>query len=467
MQGMWHEGVDMTEYWQTKRSLACLVLGAGLGTRMRSASPKVLHRVAGRPMIGHVLAAAATLEPARLGVVVGPDMDAVSRAVAPWPTFVQERRDGTADAVKAGRALLDGFRGIVLVLYGDSPLITGETLRGLAAALAEPAGPAMAVLGMRPDDPAQYGRLLLGADGGLEAIVEFADADAQARAIGLCNSGIMAFDAERIFTLVDAIGNHNAKGEYYLTDAVTEARRRGWTCAVVEAPADELIGVNSRAELAAVEAAMQRRLRAQAMAGGVTLTDPGSVFLSADTRLGQDVVIGPSVVIGPGVTIEDEVEIAAFSHIEGTAIRRGARIGPFARLRPGAEIGSHAHIGNFVEVKNATVGENAKANHLTYLGDARVGAGSNIGAGTITCNYDGFLKHLTDIGSDVFIGSNTALVAPVRVGDRANVGAGSVITKDVPDEALAVERSEQRVKPGWARRYRERKAAEKAARSRT
>ncbi len=318
---------------------------------------------------------------------------------------------------------------------------------------------------MRPDDPAQYGRLALNPAGGLEAIVEHADATPDQRAIRLCNGGIMAFDGRRLPGLLDAIGNANAKGEYYLTDVVAVARAAGHGCAVVEGSAEEVLGINSRAELAAAEQIFQRRLRLAAMAAGVTLIDPETVWLSADTRLGRDVVIQPGVFFGPGVTVGDRVEIRAFSHLEGTTIAADAQIGPFARLRPGAVVEASAHVGNFVELKNTTLGEGAKANHLTYLGDAVIGPAANIGAGTITCNYDGFFKHRTSIGAGAFIGSNTALVAPVQVGDGATVGAGSVITRDVAADSLAVERARQFEAPGWARRFRARKAAEKAAKS--
>ncbi|MEE8271595.1 MAG: bifunctional UDP-N-acetylglucosamine diphosphorylase/glucosamine-1-phosphate N-acetyltransferase GlmU [Alphaproteobacteria bacterium] len=445
-----------------ERKLACLVLAAGKGTRMRSEVPKVLHQVAGVPMLAHVLAAVDALRPGLAAVVVGPGMDPVSAVAAPWPTVVQLHQRGTADAVRAARPLLEGFDGDVLVLFGDTPLITAETLRAMVAALRGPGEPAVVVLGMRPDDPGRYGRLVCDADGGLRAIVEFADTTPDQRAIDLCNGGMMAFDGRRLFGLLDRIGDGNAQGEYYLTDAVALARREGRRCAVVEAGAEEVMGVDSRAALARAEAAMQDRLRGQAMEAGATMIDPSTVYLSADTVLGRDVVIQPSVFFGPGVTVEDGVEIRAFSHLEGVAVRAGATVGPFARLRPGAEIGPGARVGNFVEVKNATLGEGAKANHLTYLGDATVGARANIGAGTITCNYDGFFKHRTEIGADAFIGSNAALVAPVRVGARAIVGAGSVITCDVADDALGLERAEQVVKPGLARRYRERRAAEKA-----
>ncbi|NNG04390.1 MAG: bifunctional UDP-N-acetylglucosamine diphosphorylase/glucosamine-1-phosphate N-acetyltransferase GlmU [Inquilinus sp.] len=448
------------------RPVACVVLAAGKGTRLKSRVPKVLHPVAGWPMLRHVLDTLATLGPDRAVVVVGPDMKAVEQAAGPWPSVVQPEQRGTADAVAAAREVLAGFDGDVLVMFGDTPLVTEETLRRMLDARRGGTDPAIVVLGMRPDDPGHYGRLVLDEAGGLETIVEYLDATAEQRAIGLCNGGLMAFDGRRLFELLDRIGDGNAKGEFYLTDAVAVARAAGQACAVVEGSAEEVHGINSRADLAEAERLMQNRLRARAMEGGATLTDPESVFFAADTVIGRDVTIAPSVVFGPGATIEDDVEIRAFCHIEGALVQRGAVVGPFARLRPGTDLGPAARIGNFVEVKNVTLGEGAKANHLTYLGDASVGAGANIGAGTITCNYDGYLKHRTEIGEAAFIGSNVALVAPVRVGDRANVGAGSVVARDVADDALAIGRAEQVEKPGHARRYREKKAAEKAAQAR-
>ncbi len=449
----------------SERELVCLVLAAGKGTRLKSRMPKVLHPIAGQPMIQHVANAVNALAPDRTVIVVGPEMDGVAASVSPWVAAIQKQQRGTADAVRAAADQLAGLTGDVLVVFGDTPLLTAETLRRVVDRRREADDPAVVVLGMRPDDPAQYGRLVLNAAGDLEAIVEFADATPQQQAIGLCNGGIMAFDGRRLPALLDAVGDGNAQAEFYLTDAVAVARANGHRCVVVEGSAVEVHGINSRAELAIAEGYMQDRLRAGAMAGGVTMVDPGSVFLSADTVLGRDVSIAPSVVFGPGVTVEDDVEIRAFCHIEGTVLRSGAIVGPFARLRPGTEIGPGARVGNFVEVKNATLGAGAKANHLSYLGDAGIGAGANIGAGTITCNYDGFLKHRTEIGEGAFIGSNTALAAPVRVGNRANVGAGSVIVRDVADDALAVARGEQVNKPGAAKRYRARKAAEKAKRA--
>ena len=446
----------------THRPLACVILAAGKGTRMKSDLPKVLHRVAGRPMVGHVLAAVKALDPDHVVVVVGPGMDDVAAAVAPYPPAVQHEQRGTADAVRSAFGLLEGFSGDVVVLYGDTPLVTPDTLRAMVAARRQASDPAVVVLGMRPEDPAAYGRLILNARGGLEKIVEYLDANEEERKVTLCNAGLMAFDGARMFDLINRIGNANAKGEYYLTDVVQIARGDGMGCAVVEAAPAEVVGVNSRAELAEVEKLIQRRLRKAAMDNGATLTDPDSVTFSFDTKLGRDVVIGPCVVFAPGVVVGDRVEIKSFSHLEQVRIDAGAQIGPFARLRPGAEIGPDAHIGNFVEIKNSRVEAGAKVNHLTYIGDARVGAKANIGAGTITCNYDGYNKSLTDIGAGAFIGSNSSLVAPVKIGDGAIIGAGSVVTTDVETDALAVARGKQQAYSGWARRFRERKQNEKA-----
>ena len=443
-----------------------VILAAGKGTRMKSDRPKVMHPVAGRTMLNHVLDAAAALGPERVVVVVGPDMPDVTATAAPHPVVVQEHQAGTADAVRTALPALEGFTGTVLVLYGDTPLVTAGTLSRLAGALAGETAPAVAVLGMRPADPTGYGRLILGGDG-LQAIVEHADAGPEQRSVTLCNAGLMALDGARLPALLDGIGNDNAKGEFYLTDAVAVARRQGWACAVAEGDAAEMAGVNSRADLAGVEAVMQDRLRLAAMGAGATLLDPATTWLSWDTRLGRDVTVGQSVAFGPGVTVADGVEILPFCHLEGVSVASGAVIGPFARLRPGASIGPGARIGNFVEVKNAIVEDGAKVNHLSYVGDARIGARANIGAGTITCNYDGFLKHHTDIGKGAFIGSNTALVAPVTVGDGAIVAAGSTVTVDVPADALALARGIQTNRTGLGRKLREAKAAAKAAGNRS
>lgn len=450
---------------------AAIILAAGKGTRMKSALPKVMHQIASRSMIGHVLANLAPLGSQPNVVVVAPGMDQVAAEVAPLPIAIQADQLGTGHAVGCARQALGGstgasFTGTVLVLYGDSPFITTATLANLVARRAAPDNPAVVVLGMRPADPAKYGRLVQNSSGGLERIVEWKDATEAERAINLCNSGVMAIDGQVLWSLIDRVDNKNAKGEYYLTDIVELARHDGRLCAVVEAPEAELMGVNSRAELAMAERLFQDQRRALAMEEGATLIDPSSVFFAADTRLGRDVVVGPNVFFGPGVSVADDVEIRAFSHIEGAKIASGAVIGPFARLRPGAEIGADAHVGNFVEVKNSILGQGAKANHLSYLGDADIGPKSNIGAGTITCNYDGYVKARTQIGAGAFIGSNSALVAPVKVGDGAIVGAGSVITRDVEADAIAVSRAEQVSRAGRARDFRAQRQKMKQDKSR-
>ncbi|MBD0271619.1 MAG: bifunctional UDP-N-acetylglucosamine diphosphorylase/glucosamine-1-phosphate N-acetyltransferase GlmU [Acetobacteraceae bacterium] len=423
---------------------AAIILAAGLGTRMRSSLPKALHSIAGRPMLNHLIAACeATFD--RIVVVVGPGMEALERAAAPHPTVVQAERLGTGHAALQAAPLLEGFAGDAAVLYADNPLITAGTLRRLLARRAE-AG--LALLAMRPADPGRYGRVVRGPSGDVLRVVEWADADAAERGIGLCNAGVVCAPAADLLRWLRALRNDNSKGEYYLTDAVALARADGKRVVAEEAPEAELRGINSRAELAQAEATAQAALRTAALEGGATLTAPETVFLSWDTRLGQDVTVGPNVVFGPGVVVEDGAEIHAFSHLTQCVVRRDAVVGPFARLRPGAEVGPRAHVGNFVEMKAAVLGEGAKANHLSYLGDAVVGAGANIGAGTITCNYDGTAKHRTEIGEGAFIGSDAALVAPVRVGARALVAAGSVVTEDVPDDAMALARGRQVNKPG-------------------
>ncbi|HYM04511.1 MAG TPA: bifunctional UDP-N-acetylglucosamine diphosphorylase/glucosamine-1-phosphate N-acetyltransferase GlmU [Stellaceae bacterium] len=442
---------------------AVLILAAGQGTRMKSALPKVLHRIANRPMIQHVLAAAAPLKPARTIVVVAPGMDAVVQAVAPAETVVQMVARGTGHAVMSARPALADFAGDVLIMAGDAPLVTTETLSALLAERRRAPAAAAVVAGMRPADCSPYGRLVLASDGTLEAIVESHECTPAQSAISLCNAGVWAIDGRHLFPLLDGIDAENSKGEYYLTDIVAVARALGLTCRVVEAPADDAVGVNSRAELAIAERLMQRRLRAAAMAEGVTLIDPDSVFFSADTRIGRDSVVGPFVVFGPGVTIGEGVEIPAFCHMTGATVGDRASVGPFARLRPGAELAENVHIGNFVEVKNSRLAAGVKANHLTYLGDSTVGAGVNIGAGTITCNYDGFEKFRTEIGEGAFIGTNTSLVAPVTIGAGAIIAAGSVVTADVPADAMAIGRGAQVVKAKRAAEWRARRRAEKAA----
>ncbi len=440
----------------SERETAAVILAAGLGIRMKSASPKVLHPLAGRPMIAHLAATLEELQLSRMVVVVGAGMDQVADAVPGATVVRQEPALGTGHAVMAAGAALEGFSGEVLILFGDSPLVRPETLRAMLEACASEPEPAVVVMGFRPADPAQYGRLVVAGDGTLEAIVEARDATPEARAIGLCNAGAMAVDGAALFDLLDGLGRDNAKGEYYLTDIVAAARRRGLSCAVVEGAPEEALGVNSRADLAAAEVVVQARLRRSVMEAGVTLIDPETIYFCHDTRIGRDSVVGPYVFFGPGVTLGEAVTVKPFSHLEGARVDDGAVIGPFARLRPGARIEGRARIGNFVEVKQAVVEAGAKVNHLSYIGDARVGAEANVGAGTITCNYDGFQKSFTDIGAGAFIGSNTALVAPVKVGDGAIVGAGSVISRDVAADALAVTRAKQIERAGWAAKWRRR-----------
>ncbi|SHF94414.1 bifunctional UDP-N-acetylglucosamine pyrophosphorylase / Glucosamine-1-phosphate N-acetyltransferase [Kaistia soli DSM 19436] len=444
----------------TDRSSLAILLAAGEGTRMRSALPKVMHPVAGLPMIGHVLKSASAAGIGRFAVVVGSGAEAVERFVgkaAPSShIFVQTERRGTAHAVLAARDALADPADDVLVLYGDTPLVTPETIARLRAEIA--AGAAVVVLGFRPADPTGYGRLIV-EKGSLVAIREERDASPEERQIGLCNAGLMAFAGAGLLHLLASIGNDNAKREYYLTDAVGVAHAAGLPVVAIEADANEVAGVNTRVELAEVEAIWQTRARRRAMLAGVTLVAPETVFFSHDTLLEPDVTVEPNVVFGPAVTVESGAVIHAFSHLEGARVEAGAAVGPFARLRPGAKLGPQAKVGNFVEVKNAEIGAGAKVSHLTYIGDARVGAEANIGAGTVTCNYDGFDKALTVIGEGAFIGSNSALVAPVNIGDGAYVGSGSVITEDVAPDALALGRGRQVEKPGWAARFRAAKAA--------
>ncbi len=447
------------------RTCLVVLLAAGEGTRMKSAHPKVLHQVAGRSMVGHVIASSREAGADRLAVVVGPGMDALQAevmALAPEATTaVQSDRLGTAHAVLAARAELDRTVDDVLVLYGDTPLVTPQTLSRVRARLA--GGADVVVLGFETPIPTGYGRLLTDQDGCLLAIREEKDASDAERRITLCNSGIMGFRGATMLSLLDAIGNDNAKGEYYLTDAVEIATARGLTVVAETGDENEVLGVNDRAQLSRCEAIYQARARAAAMTAGVTLVAPETVFFSFDTALSRDVIVEPNVVFGPGVTVGEGSRIRAFSHLEGATVAAGAEIGPYARLRPGARVAAGARVGNFVEIKNARVDEGAKVNHLSYIGDAEIGARANIGAGTITCNYDGFGKFRTVIGADAFIGSNSALVAPVSVGSGAFVGSGSVVTDDVPTDALALGRGRQAVKPGWAAEFRTRRTAEKAA----
>jgi bifunctional UDP-N-acetylglucosamine pyrophosphorylase/glucosamine-1-phosphate N-acetyltransferase len=434
------------------RTCLAVVLAAGEGTRMRSARPKVLHEVAGRSLLAHVLGAVKAAGTTAAAVVVGPDGDAVTaeakRVLPGVETFKQKERRGTAHAVLAARAALAKGADDILVIFGDTPLITAETLKRLRGALR--AGASVAVLGFRPADPSGYGRLIT-IGHRLVAIREDKDASADERKIGLCNGGLMALRGEVALDILGRIDDRNAKGEFYLTDAVAIADGMALEAVALETGEDEVRGINTKAQLADAEDVLQWRLRDAAMEAGVTMVAPETVYLCADTTFGRDVTIEPNVVFGPGVTVEDDAVIHAFSHLQGAHVGKGASVGPFARLRPGAKLGAKSRIGNFVEVKAAELGEGAKANHLAYIGDGSVGANANIGAGTIFCNYDGKAKHRTEVGKGAFIGSNSALVAPVKVGDDAYVGSGSVITDDVPAGALALGRGRQVNKPGWAK----------------
>jgi bifunctional UDP-N-acetylglucosamine pyrophosphorylase / glucosamine-1-phosphate N-acetyltransferase len=447
------------------RPFAAIILAAGKGTRMKSDVHKVLHPIAGRAMLDHLIGVLEGLGPARKIVVVGSGRDQVEGLVDArgGEVVVQEQQLGTAHAVLQAQPRLADFDGDILILYGDTPLIEAETMARMLERLHAPDAPAIVVVGFRPDDPAQYGRILARGDGRIEKMVEYKDASETERAIDLCNSGLMAARSADLFPLLARVGNDNAAGEYYLPDVVMLASADGRASAVIEAEPWEMAGVNSRAELALVEAEWQRRRRLRAMADGVTLVAPDTVWFAHDTEIGRDSVIEPNVVFGPGVKAGERVCVRAFSHIEGATIADDAQVGPYARLRPGAEIGEGARVGNFVEVKQARLGKGAKANHLTYLGDAEIGAGANIGAGTITCNYDGFFKYRTVIGEGAFIGSNSALVAPVSIGAGALVGAGSVITRDVGADAVALGRGEQVEKQGQAKAFRDKMQAKKKA----
>jgi bifunctional UDP-N-acetylglucosamine pyrophosphorylase/glucosamine-1-phosphate N-acetyltransferase len=446
----------------TSRTSLTIVLAAGEGTRMRSSLPKVLNPVAGWSLLAHVLGAAPHGDGERLAVVIGPDHQAVgdeAKRVRPdAATYVQAQRLGTAHAVLAAREAIAQGVDDLLIAFGDTPLISAGTFARLREPLRQ--GSALAVLGFRAADPTGYGRLVV-EEGKLVAIREQADASADELKITLCNAGVMAIDGKLALEVLESIGNANAKGEYYLTDAVGIVRDRGLTASVIETSEDEVRGINTKAQLAEAEAVMQTRLRQAAMTAGVTLIAPETVYLAADTSFGRDVVIEPFVVIGPGVSIGDGAVIHSYSHLAEAKIGSRAQVGPYARLRPGTSLGDGAKIGNFVETKAARIDAGAKVNHLTYIGDAHIGASANIGAGTITCNYDGFGKHKTEIGAGAFIGSNSSLVAPVKIGAGAYIGSGSVITKDVPDDALAVERNDQRVREGWAKRFRDAKSREK------
>ncbi len=434
-----------------------IVLAAGEGVRMRSSRPKVLHEIAGRSLLAHALSAVREAGPGDVAVVVGPHRDDVAaevgRAAPEARIFVQAERRGTAHAVLAAREMIERGYDDILVSYADIPLITGATFAAMRQSLADGAG--LVALGFAPADPAGYGRLIE-RDGRLVAIREDKDASAEEKSAPLCNAGPLAFAGAEALSLLEAVTPENAQKEFYLTDVVEIANRRGLSARALTADAREVTGVNDRPQLAEAEAFMQARLRRRVMVDGATLVAPETVFLSWDTVIGRDVLIEPHVVIGPGVVIDDGAVIHAFSHLERARIASGASIGPYARLRPGADVAAKAKVGNFVEIKNARIEEGAKVNHLSYIGDARVGANANIGAGTITCNYDGYSKFKTDIGAGAFIGSNSALVAPVTIGDRAYVGSGSVITKDVDPDALAVARGRQEARAGWAKAFRAR-----------
>jgi bifunctional UDP-N-acetylglucosamine pyrophosphorylase/glucosamine-1-phosphate N-acetyltransferase len=445
--------------------VSLIVLAAGMGTRMNSELPKVLHRLGGVPMLHHALAAGRALDSARVVVVTGHGADAVAKAAEDFDKavacVVQDPQLGTAHAVAQAAPLLADAGGEAVVLYGDTPFVRGETLQAMLDARARHA---VVILGFEARDPGRYGRLVVQGDQ-LLRIVEWKDATEAERAIPLCNSGVVAAEAKTLFHLVAKVGNQNASGEYYLTDIVELARAEGLSVGFVTCPESETLGINTRAQLAEAEAAFQSAKRAEALEIGVTLTAPETVFFALDTFIGRDAFVGPNVIFGPRVTVESGAEILGFCHLEGCHISRGATVGPFARLRPGTELAEDVHVGNFVEIKNAILDEGVKVGHLTYLGDAHVGEFTNIGAGTVTCNYDGVMKHRTEIGRNVFIGSDTMLVAPVTVGDRAMTASGSVITADVPANALAIARARQEVKPGLAVRMMDRLRAIKAAKT--
>ncbi|PIE13860.1 MAG: bifunctional N-acetylglucosamine-1-phosphate uridyltransferase/glucosamine-1-phosphate acetyltransferase [Rhodobacterales bacterium] len=447
-------------------STALILLAAGQGTRMKSDLPKVLHQIAGAPMLVHAMKSGAGLAPEHTVIVAGHGAEAVSAAAQAHDDsariVIQDTQEGTGHAVKCARPALSDFDGDAYVLFGDTPFIKPGTLDRMAAARAS--GHDLVILGFEAANPARYGRLVM--DGTrLERIVEYKDATDAERAITFCNSGLMAAKAETLFSLLEDVSNDNASGEYYLTDIVAIANARGLSVTAVHGDESEMLGINSRAQLAEAEAHFQSQARAEALDTGVTLTAPETVYFAHDTIVGRDATIEPNVVFGPGVTVESGARIRAFSHLEGCHVSRGATVGPYARLRPGAELAENTHVGNFVEIKNATLAQGAKANHLSYIGDASVGEATNIGAGTITCNYDGVMKHQTTIGARAFIGSNTMLIAPVSVGDNAMTATGAVITKDVPDAALAIARADQINKPGMARKLFEMLKAKKAKRN--
>lgn len=446
----------------SQRRIAAIVLAAGHGTRMKSEKPKVLHQLAGQPMVSHILGTLGDAGVTRICVIVGPGMDDLANAVAPHQTAVQVDRLGTAHAALAAKDIIGEDHDDLLILNGDNPLISIDRIKALLEARQAEADPAVVVLGFHAQNPGPYGRMVTNIDGALAHIVEAKDASDAELKIDLCSSGMMALDGRTAFAMLGEIGNDNAAGEYYLPDVVGVAQYHNRTCAVVIGDEGDLLGINSRAELAAAEMRLQHKYRTIAMDGGATLIDPLSVYFSADTKVGRDVIIEPNVFIGPDVTIADGAHIKAFCHLEGANIGANAVIGPFARLRPGSQLAEGVKIGNFVEIKNANLSVGSKVNHLSYVGDADVGAHANIGAGTITCNYDGVFKWRTTIGAGAFIGSNSALVAPVTIGEGATVAAGSTIGKDVTANALGVTRAPQKELPEWSKRTRERKLALKA-----
>ena len=443
------------------KPFAAIILAAGQGTRMKSSLHKVLHPIAGKPMLGYMLDTVSGLGAEKTLLVVGAAKEQLHAAYPEAEFVTQTEQLGTGHAARSALPALGNFTGDIMVLFGDTPFIEPSTMKAMITALdQEDAG--LVVLGFSPKDAAKYGRLITGAGNALERIVEYKDANTEERTVGLCNSGVMLIKGTQAARWLGALENNNAAGEFYLTDLVALARQSGFTVPIIVAEEEEVMGINSREDLASAEAAQQQKWRKAALNAGVTMTDPSTVYFSADTVIAADVTIEPGVFFGPGVIVENDVTIKAFSHIEGAHIKKGAVIGPFARLRPGADIGEEAKVGNFVEIKKSTLQKGAKVNHLSYIGDAQVGEAANIGAGTITCNYDGFLKYQTKIGAGAFIGSNSALVAPVHIGDGAIVAAGSVVTKDVEAHALAVARGKQREIKGHAAKFRSDKTAEKA-----
>jgi len=448
----------------SERPIAAIILAAGKGTRMKSSTHKVLHEIAGRPMIEHLLASVEALGPEKLVTIVGESREQLQDRLAGRVDFaVQDPQLGTGHAVQQAEGALAGFDGDVLVLYGDVPFVKADTMRAMIQRLRADDSPAAVVLGFEPEDPLRYGRVIA-QQGHIIKMVEWKDATEDERACRMCNSGLLAARAQDLFALLNRVKNENAQGEYYLPDIVNIAIADGQSCAVVPCDSpDEVAGINSRAELAAAEAQWQALRREEAMAGGVTLRAPETVFFSYDTQIAPDVVVEQNVVFGPGVTVAGGATIKAFSHLEGAMVGENVSVGPYARLRPGAVLEKDSKVGNFVEIKKATLGEGAKASHLTYLGDATVGAGANIGAGTITCNYDGYFKHQTAIGPRAFIGSNSALIAPVNIGADAIVAAGSAVSRDVADGELRMVRAEQLIKPGWADRFHDAMKRKKAA----